>query len=109
MQHELLAVLVNQAINQLLVGAGAECDGAHRLRLAAAEDGRAVNAREHADFAADGTDRVVVAAVRTNAGQDRVARHGLFDFGEDIANLLGFVPLRQERHVRRVGVGHLRG
>jgi hypothetical protein len=56
MQHEFLAVFFDQAVDHLLIGAGAEGDGAHRLRFAAGEDGRAMHARQNADFATDRAD-----------------------------------------------------
>ncbi len=83
MEHEFLAVFVDQSIDQLLVAAGAEGDGAHGLGFAAGEDGRAVNARQNADFAGDRADAVVIAAVGADAGQNRFARDLLLDFDED--------------------------
>ena len=50
-EHELLRVLLEQAVDALLVAAGAERDGHERLRLAALEQRRAVHAREHVDLA----------------------------------------------------------
>ena len=108
-EHELLAVLFDQPVDELLVGAGAERDGAHRLRLAAGEDGRAVHARQDADLAGDRADVVEVAAVGADAGEDRLAGHLLFDFGEDVADLLCLVLLREDRQVAGVGVGDRRG
>ena len=49
-EHELLRVLVDQAVDPLLVAAGAERDGDQGLRLAALEHGRAVHARQHVDL-----------------------------------------------------------
>src|SRR4051794_10353769 len=46
--------------------------------------------------------------VRSNAREDRLARHLFFDFTEDVADLLGLVLLADDRRVRRVGIGDRR-
>ncbi len=48
-----MRVLVEQAVDALLVARRAERDGDQRLRLAALEHGRAVHARQHVDLALD--------------------------------------------------------
>ena len=50
-EHEPLRVLFEQAVDALLVAAGAERDGDQGLRFAALEHGRAMHARQHVDFA----------------------------------------------------------
>ena len=75
MQHELLRVLLDQAVNALLIAAGAEGDGDHRLRLAALEQGRAVHPRQQIDLAGNRAECLVVAAVGTGAGKDLVAHY----------------------------------
>ena len=73
-EHELLRVLVEQAVDALLVAAGAERDRDQGLRLAALEHGRAVDARQHVDLALDVARSVLlVAAVGPRAGEDQVA------------------------------------
>src|SRR5437763_14963309 len=52
-EHEALAILAGERVDDLLVAPGAERDGDQRLRLAAREQRRAVGARQHADAAAD--------------------------------------------------------
>ena len=52
-EHEPLRVLLEQAIDALLVAAGAERDRDQGLRLATLEQGRAVNAGQQVDFAVD--------------------------------------------------------
>ena len=72
-EHELLAVLVDQAVDALLVAAGAERDRDQRLRLAALEHGRAVHPRQDVDLALDLPQRLVVAAVGPRAVEDQIA------------------------------------
>ena len=50
-EHELLAVFVDQAVDALLVAAGAEGGGDEGLGFAAGEEGRAMGARQNAHFA----------------------------------------------------------
>ena len=57
-QHEALPALAGERVDLLLVGRGAERGGDDRLRLAALEERRAVHAREEADLAHDGADRL---------------------------------------------------
>ncbi len=96
-QHELLAVLLDQAVDHLLVAAGAEGDGAHRLGFAAGEDGRAVHAGQNADLAGDRADVLKSAAIGANAGEDRLAGDLFFDFAEHLADLLLLVLVGQDR------------
>ena len=74
MQHEALAIFAGQRIDHLLVLAGAERGHDQRLGLAAGKQGRAVGARQGADFADDRADRLGVATVDAHAGiQDLAA------------------------------------
>ena len=73
-----MRVLVDQAVDALLVAAGAQRDRDQGLRLAALEHGRAVDARQQVDLAADRAQRLVVAAVGPGAGEDQVADDLLF-------------------------------
>ena len=77
-EHELLAVLVEQAVDPLLVARRAERDGDQGLRLAPLEDGRAVHPRQHIDLALDVPQRAVIAAVGPRAAEDQVADDALF-------------------------------
>jgi hypothetical protein len=58
-QHEVLAELAAERVDDLLVLAGAERRHAEGLRLAAGEQGRAVGARQHADLGHDRRDGLV--------------------------------------------------
>ena len=74
-QHEVLAVLAFQRVDDLLVLAGAEGGDRQRLGLAAGEQRRAVRARQHADLARDRAHRLGVAAVDALAGRQDGAAH----------------------------------
>ena len=69
-EHELLAVLVHDAVDPLLVGAGAQHGGDQGLGLAALEDGRAVGPGQQADLAARS------AAGRAGRGRRAACRPG---------------------------------
>ena len=74
MQHEVLAVLAFERVDDLLVLAGAQRGDAERLRLAAGEQRGAMGARQDAHFGDDLADGLGVAAVDAQAGvQDGVA------------------------------------
>ena len=94
-QHEVLAVLALQRVDDLLVLAGAERGHAQRLRLAAGEQRAAVRARQHADLGDDRADGAGVAAVDAQAGlEDGVAD----DVGlEVLARRLGAVGVEAPR------------
>ena len=81
-EHELLAVLVHDAVDPLLVGAGAQHGGHQRLRLAALEDGRAVGPGQQADLALDRPQVLGPAAVGPLAVQDQLADDPLLDRAE---------------------------
>ncbi len=85
MQHEVLAVLALERVDDLLVLAGTERGHDQRLRLAAGEQRRAVGARQDADLGHDRTDRLGVAAVDALAG---VEDGGAHDVGFEVAELL---------------------
>ena len=74
-EHEALPALAGERVDLLLVARGAERRRDGRLRLAALEERRAVDAREDADLAHDGADRLHVAAVDALA----LAEHVLAD------------------------------
>ena len=78
-EHELLAVLVHDAVDPLLVGAGAEHGRDQGLGLAALEEGRAVRAGQQADLALDRPQVLGAAAVGPLAVQDQLADDPLFD------------------------------
>ena len=72
-QHEALERFVlEKQIEALLVFLGAERGGGERLRLAAGEKRRAVNARQHADFAGDLANLVEGAGIGTAAANQHV-------------------------------------
>ena len=85
MQHEVLAVLALERVDDLLVLAGAERGHDQRLRLAAGEQRRAVGARQHADLGHDRTHGLGVAAVDALAGVEDGVAH---DVGLEVAELL---------------------
>jgi hypothetical protein len=108
-EHELLRILVDQAVDPLLVLAGAERDGDEGLRLAALEQRRTVHPRQQVDLAVDRTERLVVAAVGPLALEDQLADgpllEGVPDVGEvSVADAAGVAGLEAER---RLGWGHL--
>jgi hypothetical protein len=73
-QHEILAVFTLEAVDHLLILAGAQRHHAQRLRLATGEQRRAVRARQHAHFGDDLTYCLGVAPVDAQPGiQDRIA------------------------------------
>ena len=74
-QQEGLLVGAFQRVDELLVVAGAERGDHQGLGLAAGEQGRAVGARQDADFRDDRADGLDVAAVDALAGVEDVAAH----------------------------------
>ncbi len=66
-QHEAAVDLAFDRLDLLLIVRGAERHGDERLRLAAREHGRAVDARQHADLGPDRPDLVELAAVEPHA------------------------------------------
>ena len=84
-QHEVLVRLAVDHLDLLRVVFGAERGADERLRLAAREHDRAVNARQHAGFDPDRTDLVEAAAVEPLAAlEDLVAHDLLFEPLEDV-------------------------
>ncbi len=77
-EHELLAVLVQQPFDALLVGDGAESGDHQRLRLAALEDGRPMYSRQRPDLARDIAQLFVRPAVDALAFEDQIAHDALF-------------------------------
>ena len=75
MQQEALFARAFEAVDVLLVVAGAERRDHEGLRLAAREQRRAVRARQHVHFGQDRADGLEVAAVDAVAGADDVAAH----------------------------------
>ena len=90
MQQEVLLHRAFEAVDVLLVVAGAEGRDHQGLRLAAGEQGRAVGARQDADFGNDRADGLQVAAVDAQAGVEDVPAHDLgLEVVEDLAELFG--------------------
>ena len=106
-EHELLGILVDQAVHALLVAAGAQGDGDQRLRLAALEDGRAVHARQHVDLAVDRPQRLAVAAVGPRARQNQVADDVLFQVVPGTAEGIDARSRRVGRIGNQLGAGAL--
>ena len=98
MQHEVLAVLAFQRVDDLLVLAGAEGGDAERLRLAAGEQGGAVRAGQQPDLGDDRPDGFGVAAVDTQSGaEDGAAHHVGFQILESALGLFGVETLGLQR------------
>ena len=101
-EHELLAVLVHDAVDPLLVGGGAEHGGDQGLGLAALEEGRAVGAGQQADLALDRPQVLGPAAVGPLAVEDQLADDPLLDRAEGgfrlvPARWIGLRPCRRAR------------
>ena len=105
-QQEALLPLGHQAIDDLLIVHAAERHDAERLRLAAREQDRSVDAREHADFDRDRADRHMVATVGATAREDRLTFAVLDDAADDLAERLAPLHLLT---VRAAGRGRERG
>ena len=107
MQQEALLVGAFQAVDVLLVLAGAERGDDHRLRLAAGKQGRAVRARQEAGFRDDRAYRLHVAAVDADAGVEDVPAHHLgLQVVEDLADgLLGELRLLALGEHRGIDLG----
>ena len=96
-QHEMLAVLALERIDDLLVLAGAQRRHDQRLGLAAGEQRRTVGAGQDADFGIDVTDFVELAAIRTALRlQHFVAEDALLQDAEKFASFLLFGRIREE-------------
>ena len=89
MQHEGLAALALEAIDDLRIAGGAERRHDERLRLTAGEERGAVGARQHAHLHGDRPDRPGVAAVDARlAVQDPLAHDVALELEEDAVDLL---------------------
>ena len=75
MQHEILLVGALQAVDKLLVLAGAQRGHHQRLGFAAGEQRRAVSTRQHAHFRQDRTHGDEVAPVDALLGVEHRAAH----------------------------------
>ncbi len=88
-QHEGLLVGARQRVNHLFVFAGAERGDDDGLRFTAGEQGRAVGARQKADFRNDRTNGLQIATVDAVAGVENVPANDLgLQMLEDGAELL---------------------
>ena len=106
MQHEVLAVIALERVDDLLVLAGAERGNHHGLGFAACEQGRTMGARQDADFRDDRTHRLAVAAVDALAGiEDGVAHDVLLELLELLLDQLGLEIFRD--HLFERGVLHV--
>ena len=111
MEHEALLIGSLQAVDELLVFAGAERGDDQSLRLAAREQGRAMGARQDADLRQNGTHRRQIAPVDAALVVENVPAHDLgLGVVEGFADLLlgefRLAALGQERreHLRLDGV-----
>ena len=109
-EHELLRILVDEAVHPLLILACAERDGDEGLSLATLEERRAVHPRQEVDIAMDRTERRVVAAVRPLAVEDVLANglllKGMPDVGEvGVAEAARVAGLRRRRRLGRSDLG----
>jgi hypothetical protein len=79
-QHEWLAALAGERVDNLRVAPSAEGSRDQRLRLASGEDGGAVGARQRAHLDADRADRLEIAAVDARlAREDHVANQAVLE------------------------------
>ena len=86
MQHEVLAIVLGEPVDDLLVLSGAERGDHQRLGLAAGEQRRAVRPGQDADLDRYGADGLGVAAVDALLGvQDVLANDVLLQRLEDVA------------------------
>lgn len=93
MEQEALLVHARQAVDILLVFAGAEGGNDDRLGFAAGEQRRTVRARQETDFRHDRTDGFEVAAVDAALGVEDVPADDLrLQMLEDRADFFGCVP-----------------
>src|SRR4029077_11472909 len=76
-EHEALAVLAGERVDDLLVAPGAERDRPQRLGLAAGKQRRAVGARQHADAHGDRAHSARVTAVDARLAIEDLAAHDL--------------------------------
>ena len=124
-QHEVLAVLAFQRVDDLLVLAGAEGGHHQRLGFAAGEQRGAMGAWQYADLNFDRTHGLGVAAIDALAGVENVVAHGLvFELAEDFDNHgtdcvvaleqgdalgldLGYLGLALLLHHNAIGLGQL--
>ena len=74
-QHERLAALAFERVDDLRIAAGAERGGDQRLRLAAGEQRRTVRARQHADLDGDRTHGAQIAAVDARLAVEDALAH----------------------------------
>jgi len=94
-QQEALLVGAFQGVDPLLVVAGAQGGDHQGLGLAAGEQGRAVGARQDADFRDDRADLVDRAAVDTDAGVEDAATDDVgFQFLEHAGQLQRVLAFR---------------
>ena len=99
-EHEAVAVLAHQRVDDLLVARGAERGHDERLRLAAREQRRAVRARQHAGADRDRAHGARVAAVDARlAGEDLVADDLRLEVEQHVAGMPAHVG-------RRIGATH---
>lgn len=111
MEQEALLVHAGQAVDVLLVFAGAERGDNDRLGLAAGEEGRTVGARQDADFRDDRTDSLEITAVDAALGvedvpADDLGLQVLEDGSDDFGAVLRLDALGEEvgLHLRLDGV-----
>ena len=90
MQHERLATLAFERIDDLRIAGGAERGGDQRLGLAAREQRRTVGTRQHADLDRDRAHGLEVAAVDARlAVEDALAHDAALELEQFFADLIG--------------------
>src|SRR5262249_32637657 len=93
-QHELLAVLFNKAVDALFITNGTECRRDHGLGFAACENSGAVRSWQHSDLARDRPELIHGSAIDSLAFQNQVADHALLEAFECCGDLLRRVIAR---------------
>ncbi len=88
MEHEALAVLAHQGIDDLLVASGSQGHRHQSLRLAAGKQRRTVSPRQHAGTDRDRPHRARIAAVDAWLAVENLVTHDLrFEIEEDVLDL----------------------
>ena len=103
MEHEPVAILAHQRVDNLLIARGAERRHDQRLRFAAREQRRAVRARQYAGANRDRPNGARVATVDARiAGKNLLADDARFQIEQHVADVTGMVGVCVGRHARRL-------
>ena len=99
MEHEPIAVLAHQRVDDLLIARSAERRDDQRLRLAAREQRGSVGAGQKAGANGDRPNRAGVAAVDTRiAGQNLLTYDARFQIEQNVADVPNMIAVGVRRH-----------